>query len=120
MSIKLQEFKARVTKDAEAVGTSGKCTKVGFSTGRKPKEGDKWFNSMWFANFIGEQNAKDALKLKKGDDIIVKSASQTAEEYVNSEGKKTFPFKMVVWEWDYKDGVSAKSESDDDEGFPFD
>ena len=77
---------------------NGKLSVMGkISTGRKGQDGN-YINSNWWVRFVGAC-AEQASKLQQKDRIIIKSATVTSEPY-EKDGKKTYPLKVTIFEFE--------------------
>lgn len=78
--------------------TNGKLSVLGkISTARKGQDGN-YINSNWWVRFVGAC-AEQASKLQQKDRIIIKSATVTSEPY-EKDGKKTYPLKVTIFEFE--------------------
>lgn len=113
------------------VNDAGTFVKGRATTSRKATEYDKkdykgYVQSSWFIKFAGKETVANAMKLKKGDKIIVPNngfSITTGEEYAD---KKYSPTVVQIWEWSYNDGGKKKDSSepnstpeDGDDSIPF-
>ena len=102
---------------------------VRVSSGRKDKKTEKYVNSSWFAQFVGETALKNIKKLEKKDRIEINGGFSWESYEKDGKTEYTKTPKMLVFGWKYVDAGDKTSSTstkksapanDDNDDFNFD
>jgi len=117
MSIGTREnFRARIKK----VDRKEKYSDVTITTGRYDKNKEQWYNSTWFARFLGDAH-KSVVGMKEKD-IVVCSGMFTREPW-DKDGETQWPkdAQLLVFQCEpYMKQESTQEKDEDDELDPDD